>query len=156
MEKHYTAWIATLPDCLQTDDADVTVLRDEATGERTDRHGNTIIEWTSVGPPLFHAVTGLRHDSDIQAIADKAGELLAAEGWNILATDWDVVDSGLVIDVAPAYQKGDRVSIDSDSDNAPLLLGTVADVDDYRVFVDLDNGGHVARPFAWVTPHLDD
>lgn len=156
--KHYSAWLITDRTEIDTDFAEVAVYVDEIAdvdeGERPGDDGDTC-EWTSSGYELFHAVTGLRYDEDPNTLAERTTHLLNEEGWQLATDQWHCVAMGLVVTVKPAYAAGDRVSIDSDADNAPLLLGTIADVDDYRVFVDLDNGEKVARPFAWVTPHLD-
>jgi len=101
MQEHYTAWITTTPTELQGDTADVVVLRDEYAGERTGGNGQTIIEWTSTGSPLFHADLGIRHDRDPATITDAAEDVLETGGWEVIAPRWDPVQTGFVAEVEP-------------------------------------------------------
>ncbi len=151
---HFTAWLTFDPTCLDGDTADVSVLADEAAGERTDEHGNTVTEWTSTGDPLFHADTGIHHTGDRQKIADRAQELLAAEGWDVAADKWADVPTGLVIEVTYTPTVGDRVIVADGAVRAssPNTGAVVKDVDDDdTVMVELDDHHYVTVPIDQLT-----
>lgn len=99
--EHFTAWLTTDRSCLEGDYCDVTVLADKQMGYESDRNGfetDTPV-WTSVGDPLFHAVTTARHDADTDEDATKqAQKLLESAGWR-LAGDWDAVTTGCTVTV---------------------------------------------------------
>lgn len=81
----YVAWLTTDPTCLDQDNADVVVLRDEkdvAPGEANE--------------PLFSAVTSVpAKDGDHGDAIREAESLLADAGWRVTG-DWEPVPTGCV------------------------------------------------------------
>lgn len=89
MPEHFTAWITTDPSCLETEFADVVVLRDELRGEPDDPDA-----WSSTGDPLFSATTSIRADDDRDNdVVREARELLESAGWE-LTEDWTATGTG--------------------------------------------------------------
>ena len=105
MSDHFTAWLTTDSSALEDDLCDVTVLRDEPSGTRTDDFGNETEDWTSVGDPVFYAKTSIRHDqgaddgSGATAAEQEARDLLENAGWRLTGS-WEAVTTGGTVTVS--------------------------------------------------------
>lgn len=87
--EHYTAWITTDTSCLDQDNADITVLRDEQLGADGDPNG-----WSSTGDPVHYATTSINaRTGDHDDIVAEAKALLAAAEWDVTGT-WEAVPTG--------------------------------------------------------------
>jgi hypothetical protein len=97
---HFTAWLATSPSVLDSDDCDITVLADDAISHHMDddgAEGDPI--WSSVGDPILHALTGIPASADDHPEAQRTAEQVLAEaGWRTTGT-WEPVDTGYIITV---------------------------------------------------------
>lgn len=104
MPEHFTAWITTDPTCLEGDNADVVVLRDENTGDQLDRDGAETPVWSSTGDPLTHVVTSINVTTDDPwdgRLTAEAEDLLARAGWTVTG-GWKSVSTGVTATVTPA------------------------------------------------------
>lgn len=91
---YYTAWLTNAPSALDGTLTEVTVLPDKIVGERDGQPDRT-----SVGNPLFHAVTTVdARDGDEDQATREAEDLLTPAGWR-LTGDWRGVTTGCTVTV---------------------------------------------------------
>lgn len=102
MTEHYTAWVTTDRTCLDSDFADVVVLRDKAAGTTVTDSGAEVTHWTSTGDPHFQQETTVRHDGDDEEIINAATDILEQVGWEVVDDEWQPVDTGYITAVKPA------------------------------------------------------
>lgn len=105
---HYTAWLATSPECCYGDYCDVSITVDTLDGVKTGPDGEEIAVYTSSTETVLGKMTdvpcGPEPEGDLQAAVSAAEKILDDEGWEIIG-EWTCCSEGFYATVEPVCNR---------------------------------------------------